>query len=250
MEWINKNVRFLRGKANLTQKELAIKLNVNLPVIGSYEEGRSLPPIPTLIKIANLFNVSLDALLTVDLSKDSRKEKSGKSKEVLVITVDSKGDENVEFVSNKASAGYISEHSDPEYLKELPRISIPFLTRSYTYRAFEINGQSMLPVKSGDIVVGRYLDDINKIKSGKTYVFVSKTNGVVYKRVFESMANNLLLVSDNPTYDPYTLAFDDILEVWSFVVRMTQEEEQAELSLKYIDKIVNLKTANIDGKAI
>ena len=125
MELVNKNLRFLRGKANLTQKELALRLDVKLPVIGSYEEGRSLPPIPTSIKIAQLFNVSLDMLLTRDVSESRHKTKAGKEKEILAITIDSLGDENVEFVSHKASAGYISEYSDTEYLKELPKISLP-----------------------------------------------------------------------------------------------------------------------------
>jgi len=241
MELVNKNLRFLRGKANLTQKELALRLDVKLPVIGSYEEGRSLPPIPTSIKIAQLFNVSLDMLLTRDVSESRHKTKAGKEKEILAITIDSLGDENVEFVSHKASAGYISEYSDTEYLKELPKISLPFLSKSHSYRAFEITGQSMLPVQSGDIIVGKYLDDIKKIKSSKTYVFVAKTNGIVYKRVFEFLTSSLLLVSDNPAYDPYILPFEDILEVWAFVVRMTQEEEQPDLSLRYADKIVNLK---------
>ena len=240
MEQINKNLRFLREKANWTQKELAAKLEVKTPVIGSYEEGRSIPPIPTSIKIAQLFNISLDTLLLGEV-KDHYKNKGTKGKDVLSITVDSSGEENVELVTHKASAGYINGYYDPEYIKDLPKISIPFLSKSSTYRAFEIIGESMLPVKSGDIIIGKYLENLEKIKSGKTYIIISKANGIVYKRILELFSDNLLLISDNSIYEPFTIPLTDVLEIWAFVIRLTQEEEQPELPITYIEKIINLK---------
>lgn len=246
MEKINKNIRFLREKANLTQKELAAKLKINTPVIGSYEEGRSIPPIPISIKIAKLFNVSLDILLLEEV-KDAYKIARGR--EILSITVDSLGEENVELVMHKASAGYINGYFDPEYIRDLPKISIPFLSKSNTYRAFEIVGQSMLPVRSGDIIIGKYLDNLDKVKNGKTYIIISKTNGVVYKRILELFSDNLLLISDNSVYDPFTIPLSDVLEVWAFVIRLTQEEEQPELPLTCIEKIMKIKQ-DTDGATI
>ncbi len=42
----------------------------------------------------------------------------------------------------------------------------------------------MLPIKSGTIVVGSYIEHVNEIKNGKTYVLLTQTEGVVFKRVF------------------------------------------------------------------
>lgn len=246
MEKINKNIRFLRNRANLTQRELALKLNVKSPVIGSYEEGRSIPPVPISIKIAELFSISLDDLLLKDFSEKS--QFSTISKEILTITVNSNGEENVEFVSHKASAGYISEYSDPNYVTELPKISIPFLSKAKTHRAFEITGLSMLPVNSGDIIIGKFTYSIDKVKAGKTYVFVTKSNGVIYKRIFELLPNHIILISDNPDYDPFLISLDEVLEVWEFVMRLTKEEEKSELRLKYIEQIIKLK--NTHGQTI
>jgi len=248
MEKVNKNIRFLREKAGLTQKELAAKLKVNTPVIGSYEEGRSIPPVLVSIKIAQLFNVSLDTLLAKEI-KDSHKNRIVRGKEILAITLDSTGEENVELVTQKASAGYINGYCDPEYIKDLPKISIPFLSKSNTYRAFEVTGQSMLPVKSGDIIIGKYIDNLEKVKSGKTYIILSKSNGIVYKRVLELFSYNLLLISDNLVYDPFLVPLNDVLEIWAFVSRVTQEEEQSELPLVYIEKIMKIKQET-DGAAI
>lgn len=251
MEIINRNLRFLREKADLTQKELAHRLNVKPPVIGSYEEGRSIPPIPISIKIAQLFHVTLDSLLLVDLkttTQNSDRSKGNPGKDILTITVDSAGEENVELVTQKASAGYVSGYFDPEYIRDLPKISIPFLSKSNTYRAFEITGHSMLPVKSGDIIIGKYLDSLDKINNGRTYIVISKNNGIVYKRIFESFSDSLLLISDNSMYDPFTIELTDVLEIWAFVIRLTQEEEQPELPLSYIEKIMKIKP-DTDGTA-
>src|SRR5260221_9642789 len=147
MEVINKNLRFLREKAGLTQKELAAKIKVKTPVIGSYEEGRSIPPIPTSIKFADFFKVSLDSLVLKDLKQGKGETPVGRDKGILTITVNDVGDENIELVTQKASAGYLSGYSDLDFIKELPKMSIPFLSKNNTYRAFEINGASMLPVK-------------------------------------------------------------------------------------------------------
>ena len=53
----------LRLKAKYTQKNIAEKLNIPLNTYTQYELGNREPTVSTLIKIANLYNVSLDYLL-------------------------------------------------------------------------------------------------------------------------------------------------------------------------------------------
>ena len=85
-----------------------------------------------------------------------------------------------------------------------------------TYRAFEIKGDSMLPILSGDIIIGEYLENWADIKSGETYVVISKNDGVVYKRIGNKFKENkkLKLISDNPVYEPYEINGEDVLEIW------------------------------------
>ena len=56
-------VKELREEYRFSQYALAEKLNVSQSAIASWESGRREPPIETLRKIADLFNVSLDYLL-------------------------------------------------------------------------------------------------------------------------------------------------------------------------------------------
>jgi transcriptional regulator with XRE-family HTH domain len=217
---VNKNLKFLRAKHGLTQKQLAEKLGLKQAAIGAYEEERSTPPLASLLDISKIFNVSLDAIVNKDLSHLPEKEwkpKSGGGKEVLAITVDKDNKENVELVSQKASAGYLAGYQDPEFVKDLPKISMPVLPKNKTYRAFEIQGDSMLPVQPGSIIFGEYLENIAAIKNGKLYILVTSHDGIVFKRIFNFAGDEgkLLLVSDNRLYPPFTVAAEDVLEVWS-----------------------------------
>ena len=85
-----------------------------------------------------------------------------------------------------------------------------------TYRAFEIKGDSMLPLVSGTIIIGEYVENWADVKGGETYVIISKSDGVVYKRVGGKFRENkkLKLISDNPVYEPYEINAEDVLEIW------------------------------------
>src|SRR5688572_28490337 len=163
MPIVNKNLKFLRVQQGLTQKQLAEKLGLKQAAIGAYEEERATPPLTSLVDIARIFNVSIDNLVNRDLSSLPQKEwkakPANKVKEVLAITVDRDDKENIELVSQKASAGYLSGYQDPEFVKDLPKISMPTLPKNKTFRAFEIQGDSMLPIQPGSIIFGEYLEN-------------------------------------------------------------------------------------------
>lgn len=220
MAIVNKNLKFLRVQQGMTQKQLAEKLGLKQAAIGAYEEERATPPLASLLDIIKIFNVNLDDLVKNDLSRIPEKERrtssSGK-REVLAITVDSNNKENVELVSYKASAGYLSGYQDPEFVRDLPKISMPVLPKNKTYRAFEIQGDSMLPIQPGSIIFGEYVENIGSVKNGKLYILVTRQDGIVFKRVFNfsQAEGKFLLISDNRQYEPYAVDAADVLELWS-----------------------------------
>jgi predicted adenylyl cyclase CyaB len=61
---IGEKIKEIRIKNNLTQQELADKLYVSDKTISSYESGRTLPDINTLIEISNVLNVSIVNFVT------------------------------------------------------------------------------------------------------------------------------------------------------------------------------------------
>lgn len=57
------NIKLYRKSLNLTQEQLANKLNGKKSLVSNYENGYSTPDIETLIKLADIFDVSLDELV-------------------------------------------------------------------------------------------------------------------------------------------------------------------------------------------
>ena len=57
-------ITLLRKTIGMNQLQLAQKLHVSASAIGMYEQGRRTPSIEILIQMSQLFNVSLDYLIT------------------------------------------------------------------------------------------------------------------------------------------------------------------------------------------
>ena len=56
-----------RKKNNLTQTEVAKKLNIDYTTIGRYENGITEPNIETLKQLAKLYNTTVDSLIDNDV---------------------------------------------------------------------------------------------------------------------------------------------------------------------------------------
>ncbi len=68
----NENLKYLRKEANLTQEQLAEKLNVSRQAVTKWESGQSLPDIQNLKEMADMFGVTMDALVgEIGTKKDS-----------------------------------------------------------------------------------------------------------------------------------------------------------------------------------
>ena len=58
-----KNLKQLREQRSLTQLSLALSVDVQQETISAYENGKSMPTVDTLLKLAKYFNCSSDYLL-------------------------------------------------------------------------------------------------------------------------------------------------------------------------------------------
>jgi len=60
---LSENIKFYRKSMKLTQEQLANLLNGKKSLVSNYENGHSTPDIYTLIKIADIFQITLDELV-------------------------------------------------------------------------------------------------------------------------------------------------------------------------------------------
>ncbi|GAB4091096.1 XRE family transcriptional regulator [Flaviaesturariibacter terrae] len=230
----NKNLKYLRKLRGWTQEEFANKLSIKRSLLGAYEEERADPRIDVLEIVADLFKLSLDDLLRKDLSESKGNYLSRRRAQKLAA-----GRADIAFVPVKAAAGYLAGYSDPEFIDELNTFTLPMLAGG-DYRAFEIVGDSMMPTPSGSVIVGEKVESLDDIKSNQTYIVVSKTEGIVYKRMAKNnrSKNKFTMISDNPAYQPYTLAAEDIVEVWQAQMIIARANQQQRWDVNQIASLV------------
>ncbi len=61
------NLKFLRAKEGMTQDELAKKMDKDYSTIGKWELGQRNPVMSDIIKLSDIFNVSIQNLVEKDL---------------------------------------------------------------------------------------------------------------------------------------------------------------------------------------
>lgn len=225
MSIFSDNIRFLRAKKEITQQDLANALIITRARYVSYEDGRSQPPIEVLIQISKFFNVSIDLLVSIDIRKYPLEEilRLPDNRIVLPVVVDQLGNNSIEIIPQKASMGYLSGYSDPEYIESLQRISLPFLTNG-KYRAFPAQGDSMPPFKDGSYIIGKYVENIEDLKPKKSYVFVTLNEGISYKRFTTKNKKSITVSADNSFYEPYEIPLKEIVEIWQYASGIFPED--------------------------
>lgn len=225
MSLFSDNIRHLRVKKEVSQQFVAEKLSISRDRLAKYEEGKSQPPFEILIKISHYYHVSIDLLLTADIRKVDIDGlmKLDDNRILLPIVVDAKGANIIEIIPHKAKAGYLTSYSDPEFVESLQHISLPFLGTG-KFRTFPVEGDSMPPHKDGSFIVGRYVENNQDIKDGRTYVLLTRNEGIVYKRLKRADSSTFMLISDNTFYAPYEVKFSDILEIWEYAGSIATSE--------------------------
>ena len=235
------NVRKLRMRQKWSQEDLAKKMAITRSKLALLESGKTINPLlEDLVNFSNVFGIGVDTLLKVDLQKTPELRiteleagndtyATGTNIRVLATTVDKDNHDNVELVPEKAKAGYRSGYRDPEWIAELPRYSIPGLSKHSKYRIFPITGDSMLPYPDGCQVIGEYVEDWVGIKDNTLCILILKsgTADIIFKQVENRIKQKkkLLAKSLNLVYQPNEIPVSDIIEIWRYKAHIATTAE-------------------------
>ncbi len=232
---INQNIKYLRRLRRWTQMEMAAKIGIKRSLLGAYEEGRANPRNEVLERISDLFHISLDDLMRSDLNA-----KGGNYQERRRRLKEEEPRQIIEFVPVQATAGYLSGYQDLEFIEELNTFTLPMIGAGH-FRAFEISGDSMLPVTSGSVIVGHKVTEWQEIKHRNTYIVLTRNEGIVYKRVLKSNRNKnrITLLSDNPQFESYSILLEDILEMWEADAVINKISRNQQLNVTHLAEMVN-----------
>lgn len=229
MEHIDIKIKAIIQHFGLNNFSFSKRIGVTGTTIDSIVNGRpqpdgsrkkTKPGYDVLSAIIHEFDINPDYLFgrSAEMASGVITQPQGYSGIPQVVAVNAVGEENVVYVPIKARAGYLDGYGDTEYIETLPSFHMPHLTNG-TYRCFEVQGNSMVRTFfDGDLVFGKYVEDLSDIKDGRVYVIVSKNDGIVLKRTINRITERgkLILKSDNTdgNYPTYTMNVEDIMEVW------------------------------------
>jgi len=230
------NIKLLRKRKKLTQDEVAAELQMKRSTLSGYENRVAQPGLEILLLFSDYYNIAIDTLLKVDLSKLSETQirqleqgedvfLRGGNLRVLASTVNEHNQENIELVPVKAQAGYTNGFSDPEYISELQVFQLPFLSGEKKYRTFQLQGDSMLPIPEKAWVTGEYVVNWKELKTGEACVVLTMDEGIVFKIIENRIEEegNVILYSLNPLYEPYEIHVSGIKEIWRFTHFISHE---------------------------
>ncbi|MDG5799886.1 helix-turn-helix domain-containing protein [Marinilabiliaceae bacterium ANBcel2] len=238
---IASNLKYLRSVKKITQQALSIKLGIKRSSLNNYENSVSIPPVEILIKLSHFFNISVDSLIKCDLSVKNSDYIKGADIRILTSTVGADNEENIELVPEKAKAGYTAGFADPEYIESLPVFRLPFLDSSKKYRTFQISGDSMLPIKPGSYVTGEFIQDWTNIKDGDASIIITINDGINFKIIENNFISKgeIKCSSLNDDYEPYTIHYSQIKEIWRFVNYISSELPEPQSDMAIITKTLS-----------
>ncbi|WP_460612373.1 XRE family transcriptional regulator [Hymenobacter seoulensis] len=221
MSQVGKNIRKIRTVKKLSQAAFAELFGLARPSVGAYEEGRSEPKMETLIQIAQHFGLSVDLLLTKELTVNElynfdifQQQAQSEPAPDLQAAADQQND-LTPYVPTARLLEYIVQHHDISFIDSLQTLTFPHSLGPST-RAFEINGADMQPtLRHQDIVLCCRIDKAApRLYPGRVYALLTQSRLLV-RRLSEQLPNKMLkLRADNSDYPPQEFYYPDALELW------------------------------------
>ena len=238
MSIAGQNLKYLRKLRGWTQEEFAAKLGIKRSLLGAYEEERAEPRLEVLETIGDMFKLTLDELLRKELSDTKGGSYLSKRRAQKLAAASNE----IQLVPVKAAAGYLAGYADPEFLDELNTFTLPMLAPGNYRGISRLSGDSdAANRRSGSVIVGEKIDDLEEVKSNQNYVVVSGYEGIVYKRVMKNnkSKNKYTLVSDNTAYQPYNVNAEDVLEVWKAQMIISKANTQQRWDVNQLASLVS-----------
>lgn len=99
MDYLSKNIKYLRKAKNLTQEDIANIVGKARSLISAWESDDREITAEDIVKLSKYFNVPMDALVGTDLSKESN-NKINDDIQVLLDAYQGLSDSDKEFMKN------------------------------------------------------------------------------------------------------------------------------------------------------
>lgn len=209
MKRLGKKIRDNRKQMDLTQSELAKRLDISTSTIGMYEQGRRTPPIESLLKLSNIFKVDIKELTSAEIVSEEFNSPMMMSFEGIPI------------LGNIAAGSPILAEQNVE----------GYFPMDYQDRAdfaLRVKGDSMIEagIFEGDLVFIKEQPQLNNKDIGAFLI----NDEATLKRYYKD-EKSITLIPANSQYD---------------IIRFSKEElENNQYSIKILGKMIGLFSRKI-----
>lgn len=186
-------VKELRRQSGMQQKELALRLGVSCPTVSEWEHGKKDPSGKRLVQLSQIFGVDIGTILGYD----------------PVFVPIRRG--VVPIVGEIACGTPATAEQNITGYADLPEgIHADF--------ALRCTGDSMLPTfRDGDLVLIRQQPEVENGQIAAVGIDGETTLKHVYQQ-----SDGLLLVADNPEYEPIFASADREIKIYGLAVGYTR----------------------------
>jgi transcriptional regulator with XRE-family HTH domain len=216
MSCFGNNVKKIRGVKGLSQQAFADLFDLKRGTLGAYEEGRSEPKIETIIKIANHFSISIDNMLTAELTVNQLLRFND---QLTVATEELEKEEfaSVPCITPKNSKDYLAYCENQQFINDLPEITLPInpekIFRAYTVDSLEMPSQDegLFP---NDVIIAENvpLDVVPKLNAG-TMVLAVTAGKFILRRMYVT-GKNITLRADHKNIEDLSIKLTNVKELW------------------------------------
>lgn len=213
---IGERIKAIRLEQNHSQAFVANILNISRSNYSQIEIGNQFPSFESLSKIASYYSKSYDWILHGQESADYIRHSDGFSKELPASQITS----TKKVLHVTESAQYLKKLRSESYLKQLPAFDLPasFTIDDGHYRAFSIKNNILKYINPDDVLIGRFIKNLNEVAAGRTYVIVT-TMEIIFCEIenisFEE--ETIYCKNDRTSHAASILPFNHIQEVWEAV---------------------------------
>lgn len=206
---IETKLKNLRKEHGYNQEDVAFKLGMSTSAYGYYEQGRTIPPLSKLRKLAEIYNISISEL-------------TGEPKDKIEVVGRSQTQHTYPYFETYAAAG---TPITIEGIKNAPRIHVADeLLGQYAGNDklvfLKVNGESMNKIIPDGSTIGILeYDSIHDLKDGDIVVYATKDEEYAIKFFYRD--GNTLIFKPFSTYNYYhdkTFDIDDDIKIIGKVV--------------------------------
>lgn len=145
-------------------------------------------------------------------------------------------DGGIPYIRRSQFTDYLSRYKDESYIRSLPVCHFPNLPNT-TLRAFEAGADFAF---EGALLIGELKKNWTEIEDGKNYVLVTKTYGIIYRRVYNQgkIKGTLLLSADNHRFPSNEISVNEVLEAYELKAFYSTKLPEPSISFEKMKHLV------------